>query len=154
MSRLRKVLQLATVTIAAALLAACASAPAQPKPSKRLDLSGEWVLTTQSQVGTQDALMTVRQTGKALAGKISGQMGTVDLAGSATGDSVAFNFTLTVQGRDLQLDYNGTVEGDTMQGKAVFGQIGEGTFTAKRKLADRAAAGSTAARKPGSSAVR
>lgn len=133
MSRLRRVLRLATVTLAATLLAACASTPSQPKQPKRADLSGEWVLTTESQVGTQDALMTVRQTGRALAGTISGQVGTVDLAGSINGAAVAFNFTLNVHGKDLKLDYTGTVEGDTIKGKAVFGQIGEGTFTAKRK---------------------
>jgi hypothetical protein len=133
MSRLRRVLRLAMVTAAATLLAACASTASQPKQPKRADLSGEWVLTTESQVGTQDALMTVRQTGKALAGTISGQVGTVDLAGSVNGAAVAFNFTLNVHGKDLKLDYAGTVEGDTIKGKAVFGQIGEGTFTAKRK---------------------
>jgi hypothetical protein len=133
MSRLRRVLRVATFTIAATLLVACASTPSQPKQPKGANLSGEWVLTTESQVGTQDALMTVRQTGRALAGTISGQMGTVDLAGSANGPAVTFNFTLNVQGKDLKLAYSGTVEGDTMKGTAVFGQIGEGTFTAKRK---------------------
>lgn len=133
MSRLRTVLRLATFTLAATLLAACVSTPSQPKQSKRADLSGEWVLTTQSQVGTQDALMSVHQTGKALAGTISGQVGTVDLAGSVNGPAVAFNFTLNVHGKDLKLDYTGTVEGDTIKGKASFGQFGEGTFTAKRK---------------------
>ena len=133
MSRLRRVLGLAMVTLAATLLAACASTQSQSKQPTRADLSGEWVLTTESQVGTQDALMAVRQTGRALAGTISGQMGTVDLTGSANDAAVAFNFTLNVHGKDLKVAYSGTVEGDTMQGKAVIGQIGEGTFTAKRK---------------------
>ena len=85
MSRLRNVLRLATVTIAATLVAACASTPSQPKQPKGADLSGEWVLTTESQMGAQDALMTVRQTGKALAGTISGQGGNVDYTGSVNG---------------------------------------------------------------------
>ena len=127
------VMRLVIVTLAASLLAACASTPPQPKQPKRADLSGEWVLTTESQMGQQDALMTVRQTGKVLAGTISGQVGAVDLAGSVNGAAVAFNYTLNVHGKDLKLDYAGTVEGDTIKGKAVFGQIGEGTFTARRK---------------------
>jgi hypothetical protein len=133
MSRLRYVLRMATVTIAAMLMAACASTPSQPKQPKGADLSGEWVLTTESQMGAQDALMTVRQTGKALAGTISGRGGNVDYTGSVSGGAVAFDFTINVNGTDLKLDYSGTVEGDTMKGKAVFGQFGEGTFTAKRK---------------------
>ena len=133
MSRLRNGLRLATVTVAATLLAACVSTPSQPKQPKGADLSGEWVLTTESQMGAQDALMTVRQTGEILAGTISDRSGTVDYTGSVNGAVVAFDFTLNVHGTDLKLDYNGTVEGDTMKGKAVFGQFGEGTFIAKRK---------------------
>ena len=34
---------------------------------------------------------------------------------------------------NLKVDYSGTVEGDTMTGKMLFGPIGEGTFTAKKK---------------------
>ena len=128
------VLRLAAVTMVAMLAAACASTPSsQPKPPKGQDLSGEWVLTTESQMGAQDAVMTVRQTGKALAGTIDGKLGSVDYTGSVNGVVVAFDFTINVHGRDLKLDYNGTVEGDTIKGRTVFGEFGEGTFTAKRK---------------------
>lgn len=122
----------------ALLLAACASAPSQQPGAdkgagKGADLTGVWVLTTESQMGSQEAQMSVRQTGAALAGTITGQGGTVDYTGSVNGAAVTFDFTINVQGTDLELDYSGTVEGDTMKGKAVFGQFGEGTFIAKRK---------------------
>lgn len=132
----RSMLRLATATLAASLVAACVSTPSQPgqsKESRKPNLSGEWVLTTQSRMGEQDALMTVRQSGSALTGTISSEAGAVDYRGSVNGAAVAFDFTISVQGTDLKLDYRGTVEGDTMKGKAVFGQFGEGTFTAKRK---------------------
>lgn len=119
--------------LVALLLGACASAPpSQPQP-KVVDLSGEWVLTTESQMGAQDAQMTVRQTGSALTGTITSETGRIDYTGSVSGAAVAFDFTINVQGTDLKLDYTGTVDGDTMKGKAVFGQFGEGSFTAKRK---------------------
>jgi L-seryl-tRNA(Ser) seleniumtransferase len=127
------VLRRTTIAIVAALAAACASTPSQTKAPKGHDLSGEWVLTTESQMGAQDAQMTVRQTGNALAGTISSRAGSVDYTGSVNGAAIAFDFTINVQGTDLKLDYSGTVQGDTMQGKAVFGQFGEGTFMAKRK---------------------
>jgi hypothetical protein len=114
----------------ALLLAACSMTPVKPKGP---DLSGSWVLTTESQMGTQDAQMSVKQTGTALAGTISGQAGSVDYIGSVNGAAVAFDFTINVQGTDLKLDYTGQLEGDTIKGKAVFGQFGEGTFVAKRK---------------------
>jgi hypothetical protein len=119
----------------AVLVGACTSTPStQRTPHARTaDLSGSWVLTTESQMGAQEAQMTVRQTGSALAGTITGQAGSVDYTGSVSGAAVAFDFTINVQGSDLKLDYTGTVEGDTIKGKAVFGQFGEGSFTAKRK---------------------
>ncbi|GFE78072.1 hypothetical protein GCM10011487_00720 [Steroidobacter agaridevorans] len=121
------------IAAAAIVLGACSTTPTQPPAPKGADLTGNWVLTTESQMGAQDAQMTVRQTGSALAGTITGQAGSVDYQGTVNGAAVAFDFTISVQGTDLKLDYTGTVEGDTMKGKAVFGQFGEGTFTAKRQ---------------------
>lgn len=120
------------------LLASCVTTPPSSRPEpqpqpKAQDLSGNWVLTTKSRMGTEDAQMTVRHSGDALMGTITGQAGTVDYTGSVNGSAVAFDFTMKVHGADLKLDYAGTVQGDTMQGKAVFGQFGEGTFTARRR---------------------
>jgi hypothetical protein len=119
----------------ATVLSACATPPKEYPPTNGRvpDLSGTWLLTTESQMGAQDAEMIVRQAGTALTGTITGQAGRVDYQGALNGATVAFDFTIKVQGTDLKLDYTGTVEGDTMKGKAVFGQFGEGTFTAKRQ---------------------
>jgi hypothetical protein len=125
----RRVWILACVAL---LIGACASTPTPPQ-AKSSDLSGNWVLTTESQMGAQEAQLTVRQSGNALAGTVSSQAGTTDITGMVNGSAVAFDFTIDVQGTALKLDYDGMVEGDTMKGKAVFGQFGEGTFTAKRK---------------------
>lgn len=121
------------IAAVAIVLGACSATPSQPPAPKGADLTGNWVLTTESQMGAQDAQMTVRQSGSALAGTITGQNGAVDYRGSVSGAAVAFDFTINIQGTDLKLDYTGTVEGDTMKGKAVFGQFGEGTFTARRQ---------------------
>jgi hypothetical protein len=123
----------ATIAVVASLamsLAACTMAPAKPKGA---DLSGSWVLTTTSQMGVQDSDMTVKQSGSALAGTLTSQMGSVDYTGNVDGSAISFTFTIPAGGSDLKCDYTGTVTGDTMQGKAVFGSFGEGTFTAKRK---------------------
>ena len=102
----------------AVVLAACASAPPQPKGP---DLSGNWVLTTESPMGAQDTDMLVKQDGGQLTGTISSQMGTVDYKGTITGSDVAFGFMFEAQGMSLQIDYKGVVEGDTMKGIAKFG---------------------------------
>jgi hypothetical protein len=113
-----------------AMLAACASTPPQPKGP---NLTGDWVLTTESPMGAQDTDMVVKQEGNQLTGTISSQMGTVPYKGTITGNDVAFGFAFEAQGMSLQIDYKGVVEGDTMKGTAKFGDFGEGNFTAKRK---------------------
>lgn len=115
----------------AMLVAGCSTTPPQPKGP---DLSGNWVLTTESPMGAQDSDMRVTQSGNALAGTLTSQMGSVDFTGNVEGGAVAFGFMFNAQGTDLKIDYTGVVEGDTMKGKAVFGSFGEGTFSAKRKV--------------------
>lgn len=119
------------------IAAACSPAPRKsvslPVPAPALDLTGEWVLTTTSQMGAQDADMTVRQTGKELSGKLSGPQGAVDYAGTVEGEAVQFSFTVNASGQPIKIEYAGVVADDTMSGKAVFGPLSEGTFTAKRK---------------------
>lgn len=133
----RRILILASIAL---LAAACSSVPrtTQPPatastPEAEADLSGDWILTTHSRMGAEESNMTVQQTGSALAGTLTGQRGSVDYTGSVEGSAVAFSFTLNASGNDLRIDYSGTVEGDTMQGKTVFGSFGEGTFSARRK---------------------
>ena len=132
---------LCSVLIAALALfvAACSTAPTTQPPTpipsapRIPDLSGEWILTTRSRVGTEQADMRVTQTGSALTGKLTSARGSVDYSGSINGDAVVFGFTLSGPGNNLKIDYSGTVEGDTMHGKTVIGNFGEGTFSAKRK---------------------
>jgi hypothetical protein len=115
----------------AVVLAACSTAPSKPKGP---DLTGNWVLTTESPMGSQDTDMVVKQEGEQLSGTIASQMGTVEYKGTLTGGKdVAFGFSFDAQGMSLQIDYKGVVEGDTMKGMAKFGDFGDGAFTAKRK---------------------
>jgi hypothetical protein len=135
-------LQVLMVASIAALAAACSSAPtktaapapaAKAAPAAAAGLTGMWKLTTTSEMGAQDADMTVTQTGDKLAGKIASQMGTVDFTGSVTGDAVKFGFTIEAQGNSIPLEYTGKVAGNSMKGDAVFGSFGSGTFTATKK---------------------
>src|SRR5688572_14006418 len=101
-----KKLTIAAAAFLAMTLSACTMAQAKPKGA---DLNGNWVLTTTSQMGTQDSDMTVQQTGSALAGTLTSQMGSVGYTGNVAGDAVAFTFTIPAGGSDLKCDYTGTV---------------------------------------------
>lgn len=112
-------------------LAACSQVP--PRTERVPDLSGNWVLTTISPLGSEDADMTVEQTGRRLAGKLSSSQATVDYTGTVEGDVVQFSFTFQSSGQPIRIDYAGVVNGDAISGKVVFGSLSEGTFTARRK---------------------
>lgn len=114
------------------LVAACV--PTSQKPARvAVDLTGDWVLTTVSQMGSQDADMALHQTGTQLAGKLSGPQGVSDVTGVIEGGTVRFSFAFDAGGQPVKIEYAGAVTGDTMSGKTIFGPLGEGTFTAKRK---------------------
>jgi hypothetical protein len=59
--------------------------------------------------------------------------GEVPLTGTLKGNAIAFGLNVNVQGQDLQIDYSGTVTGDTMSGTVVFGSFGDGKWTGKKK---------------------
>jgi hypothetical protein len=50
-----------------------------------------------------------------------------------TGNTVQWSFTADAQGTQLNIVYNGTVEKDTMKGTVTLGDLGDGTFTGKKK---------------------
>jgi hypothetical protein len=128
MNKIKSLMLVGTATV----LAACTAMP--QKPPQGPDLSGNWVLTTESPMGSQDTDMVVKQAGEQLSGTISTQMGTIEYKGTLTGGKdVAFGFPIQAQGMSLQIDYKGVVDGETMKGTAKFGDFGSGAFTAKRK---------------------
>ena len=134
------ILRVVFVAAVASIAAACSTTPspktAPPPPpaaAKITDVSGTWELNVESPMGSRasDAIFT--QTGETLGGKMVSPRGEVPLTGSVSGDTVKFGINVNVQGQSLQIDYIGTVTGDTMSGTVVFGSFGDGKWTGKKK---------------------
>jgi hypothetical protein len=132
-------LRLLVLAAVVSIVAACSTSPSQsgsavppPKPAGPV-VGGTWIVTTQSPMGSRDADAIFTQEGEQLSGKMVSTRGEVPLTGTLKGDTVAFGMNITVQGQELQIDYNGTVIGDTMSGTVQFGPIAKGTWTGKRK---------------------
>ena len=130
------ILRVVFVAAVASIAAACSTTPspktAPPPPpaaAKITDVSGTWELNVESPMGSRasDAIFT--QTGETLGGKMVSPRGEVPLTGTIKGNAIAFGLKVNVQGQDLQIDYTGTVTGDTMSGTVVFGSFGDGKFT-------------------------
>ena len=60
-------------------------------------------------------------------------LGDHKVTGTIKGSAITFGFTATMEGMTFTVTYTGTVEKDTMKGKVALGDLGEGTFTAKKK---------------------
>jgi hypothetical protein len=136
------ILRVVFVAAVASIAAACSTTPSQqaappppppPAAAKLPDVSGTWELNVESPMGSRasDAIFT--QTGETLGGKMVSPRGEVPLNGTIHGDAVNFGINVNVQGQSLQIDYTGTVTGDTMSGTVVFGSFGDGKWTGKRK---------------------
>ncbi len=123
--------------VAAALLFATpALARAQgDKPAAKTDLTGKWQFTVNTDNGTGTPTVTLKQSGDSLTGHYSSQvLGEADLKGTVKDGKIDFTFRAEVQGTALIVTYTGTVvSNDSLKGSLSLGELGNGTFTAKRQ---------------------
>lgn len=111
------------------------AATAQSTASAKTDVTGEWAFEVQTQMGTGTPHVTFTQDGEKLTGHYSSTaLGEAELAGTVKGDAIEFSLKAEVQGNAFTATYSGTVaDSRTMKGKVTFGDLGEGTFTGKRR---------------------
>jgi hypothetical protein len=103
----------------------------QDKPQ---NVSGDWALTVETAAGTGNPSVSFKQDGETLTGTYSSQLfGEQKVTGTIKGNAITFGFTGSIEGNTLQVTYTGTVDKDTMKGKVTLGDLGEGTFTGKKK---------------------
>ena len=102
--------------------------------STKVDVTGVWLFTIMSELGTGTPTVTFKQEGEKLTGHYSSQLvGEADLTGTVKGQTIEFVISAELQGTKLEFKYTGTVDGKEMKGNLSAGDLGGGTFTAKRK---------------------
>lgn len=119
-------------TFAAALvLLAVAVLPAR---AQKVDISGEWLFTVETGMGSGSPNITFKQDGEKLTGTYSGQLGNTSFTGTVVGTTVEFSFTTEAQGQSIDVAYKGAVDGKSMKGTVNMagGQL-NGTFTGTKK---------------------
>lgn len=98
------------------------------------NVAGAWALTVEIGGNTGTPSVTFEQDGEKLTGTYVSQVfGEQKVTGTVKGNAITFSFTGTMEGNTFTVTYSGTVEKDTMKGKVTLGDVGEGTFTGKRK---------------------
>jgi hypothetical protein len=124
-----------TAALAVAVLVFGGGSIARAGQSNKVDVTGVWIFTVESQAGKSNPTLTFKQDGEKLTGQYSSQlMGEASLSGTVKGQAIEFLVSANVQGTAVQLTYSGTVESkDAMKGTLSAGDLGGGTFTAVRK---------------------
>lgn len=103
--------------------------------ASKIDVTGTWTFTVQTDAGTGTPTVTLKQDGEKLTGHYSSAtLGENELTGTIKGKDLKFSFKAGTAGTELEVTYTGTVEDkDSIKGTVDLGGLGTGTFTAKRQ---------------------
>jgi hypothetical protein len=97
------------------------------------NVAGDWEVTLLAPTGPNTFTVTLKQDGEKVAGTLKNRQGELPFQeGTLTGDELKFAFSVPFQGTPLQITLTGKVKGETIEGKADFGGMAEGDWTAKR----------------------
>src|SRR5262245_49715644 len=116
---------------ASAATAAAAQSSGE-KGGDKIDVTGAWSVTVETEAGSGNPSFTFKQEGEKLTGKYKGAFGEADLTGTVKGDKIEFSFKVSGQVEGV-ITYAGTTDGKTMKGKVSLAGLGEGTFTGKKQ---------------------
>jgi len=96
------------------------------------DMSGEWAIQFQAPQGPQEFTMYVQQQGPRLTGRLTNEYGEFPLRGSIDDNTFTITWTMPDAGREVEITFNGKVEGDAMTGTAKLGNRGTGQLSGTR----------------------
>jgi hypothetical protein len=120
----------------AVMLIATVLAAAPAFAAENAKVAGDWNLTLETPNGPRTPTATFKQDGDNLTGTYKGAFGESPLQGTIKGNEIKFTVAVNTPNGSLAVEYSGTVDGDSMKGTVKFGQMGEGTFTGKKKAAE------------------
>lgn len=123
MKRIKLTILKNTLLAASLVLSAYASA----------DMTGTWSVTVETEMGTGTPSFDLVEDGGKLTGTYNGQMGSMPITGSVEDKTFKLVINIDAQGQSMAIEYTGSVDGDSIEGKLDFGGMGGGTFTGKKQ---------------------
>jgi hypothetical protein len=119
---------------AAAPAAAAPTDPTAPAATKAAGsgVSGKWDLIIKTQMGDLPAAAEFVDAGGKITGTLTGPQGPISIAGTFDGNVLKLEFTAPTPNGDIPITMTGDVSGDEIAGKADFGGMGAGEWSAKR----------------------
>jgi len=106
--------------------------PLAPVPAEwSSGTTGTWVLSVDlGRAGSGEARLVLHREGDRVSGTYRGAMGRdIEVDGSVKDGLVELSF----DSERGEVTYEGTLEGTTMQGTCVYGELGRGTFEGRRR---------------------
>jgi hypothetical protein len=116
---------------------------AAPAAFAQTTIVGDWDMTINSPQGANTVKVTFKQDGEKVNGLFKSQAGELPFTGTLTENQLKFTFTIQFQGQPLEIAMDGKVDGDAITGKANFGGMVDGDWSAKRAGDTTAAAATT-----------
>src|SRR5689334_18753674 len=109
--------------------------PAYAQGDKKADVTGKWLFTVTSELGTGTPTVTFKQAGDSLSGHYSSAtFGEADFKGTFKDQKLTFSIKVDAGGQALTVTYSGQMDGENaMKGSVDFGGMGAGTFSGKRQ---------------------
>jgi D-glucosaminate-6-phosphate ammonia-lyase len=104
----------------------------KPPEPPALSVTGQWDLHIDFLAGSADHALVLEQSGARLAGTHFGKFANRDLTGTMEGNRIVMRSSYTRQGVRLNFAFEGTVEGDTMQGTVSLGEYGVARWNARK----------------------
>ncbi len=96
------------------------------------DITGSWSAAVETDMGSGNPTFDFKQTGGELSGTYKGNFGEQKLTGTVKGGDVEFSFTIDAGGQTAKAVYKGKIDGASMSGSVVFGDLAKGTWKAKK----------------------
>ena len=124
------------VLIAALVLAGASTSFAQKTPeAAAVNLTGNWQMTLEMEVGTASPKLVFKQDAEKLTGTYTGRYGEYALAGKVDGRKLEFVVVINAEGTETRMSFTGelTPAGDVIKGNAELGGMGNATWLAKRE---------------------
>jgi hypothetical protein len=102
------------------------------KREKDMSVDGDWKVTVNSPMGSQDATLTLDTSGDGLSGKFASPQGDQDFdGGTADGNTLTWSIKLT-QPMPMDLEFTAEVDGDSISGNVKLGSFGDAPFSGSR----------------------
>ena len=120
-----KQLLLFSITVSAIIM--MLSVSFQSKPAK---VTGTWNMVVETSAGSGSPVLVLKQENDTLiTGTYTGTFGEAPVQGTIKINKIDLKFSAS----GMSMEYIGTIDGNSMKGKSIFGTMGEGTFTGLRK---------------------